>query len=87
MSRRLSAGEVVVACDTFHVMMHLESGKFDESSVSKPVAEVGAHFLPAVAFLQENTDFIDDKDSEIYGARLWLVPNRHGVMYLLKRDK
>ena len=85
MSRRVTAGEIIVACDVFNVMLHNKSGQLIEESLTKRVAEQAPHFLPAIEALQTQTDFIDETNSDIYGARLWFVPDKHGIMYLLKR--
>ena len=59
-------------------------------------ASDGAASAPAPRFLSLGTapqgdvmrlEFIDDTDSEIYGARLWLIPNKHGLMYLLRQKR
>ncbi len=85
MVRRMTAAEVLVACDIFHIMMHAKSGQIVEETISKPVAEQTPHFVPAIQALQTQLEFIDETNSEIYGARIWLVPNKHGLMYLLRR--
>jgi len=53
--------------------------------MTKKVESGAAHFLPAIDVLQTQTDYIDEANADIYGARLWFIPNVHGVMYLLKR--
>jgi serine/threonine protein kinase len=85
MDRRTTAEEVVVACDIFHIMMHSKNGTLAEDSVGKKVADQAEHFLPAIEHLQTETDFIDETDSDIFGARIWLNPGQLGLMYLLKR--
>ena len=85
MNRRTSAGEIIVACDIFHTMMHQKDGQTVEESLTRKVKEVADHFLPAIDALQTQTDFIDERNADIYGARLWFIPNEHGIMYLLKR--
>ncbi len=84
LGKRLSASEVVVACDVFQVMGHKSSGELNHESLSKSIKDVAPHFIPAIDHLQNNTDFAD-VDSDIYGARLWFIPNEHGIMYLMKR--
>ena len=85
MARQTTASEIVIACDTFNTMMHKQENQIVPDSMSKKVETVAAHFLPAINTLQTETDFIDKADADIYGARLWFIPNVHGVMYLLKR--
>lgn len=85
MSRRMNAAEIIVACDVFHTMMHTRSGQISEGTLTRPVAEVAPHFSEATKHLQKNLDYIDTTNSDIYGARLWFIPNQHGIMYLLKR--
>jgi len=85
MNRRMSASEIIIACDVFHNMMHSVGGQISEETVSKPVAETSPYFLPAIETLQSESEFIDTTNSDVYGARLWLIPNKHGLMYLLKR--
>ncbi len=85
LSRRHSATEIVVACDIFHVMGHKVDGQINIETRSKAVAEVVPWFSPAVDHLQTNLDYLDGSTSQIYGARLWFIPDQHGIMYLLKR--
>ena len=86
LSRRYTAGEVMVACDVFHVMIHSRNGQIIEDSYSQKVADVSPQFGKAIEKLQSNLDYVD-ADNDICGARLWFVPDRHGIMYLLKRDR
>ena len=66
-------------------MMHKRENQIVMDSMTQKVETVAAHFLPAIDTLQTQTDYIDKADADIYGARLWFIPNVHGVMYLLKR--
>lgn len=84
LERRLSATEVLVACDRHATMMHWKRGQIIDESHGQAVAEIAPHFDPAVEKLQTHLEYLDESDSEIYGARLWLTPNRHGLMYLLR---
>ncbi len=86
MDRRVTAGEIIVACDIFQIMLHHQSGQLLEVSQTKPVAELAPHFQSAVDALQTQTDFIDETNADIFGARLWFTPGEHGLMYLLKRQ-
>lgn len=85
LSRRTASAEIVVACDIFHIMMHTKSGQVSEETLTKKVADETPYFSPAVEALQSTTDFIDETDNNVYGARLWFIPNQHGLMYLLRR--
>ena len=86
LGRHFSAGEVMVACDVFHVMIHSRGGQIVEDSYSKRVVEIAPDFSDAIENLQTNVDYLD-ADNDICGVRLWFVPDRHGIMYLLKRDR
>lgn len=83
MERRSSACEVVVACDTHHILMHSRDNLMVEASVRRPINENLPFFRSAVETLQTEDEYIDDCDRAVYGARLWLIPNKHGLMYLL----
>lgn len=85
MSRRSNAAEIVVACDIFHTMMHSRAGQIVEENKSRPISESAPHFQHAVDVLQTQSEFMDEANADIYGARLWFISDRHGVMYLLKR--
>jgi len=84
LNRRHNAGEIIVACDTFDVMSHKRKGQMVAESRSSVVDEVSPWFTPVVDHLQSHLDFIDESDSEIYGARIWFDPNKSGLMFLLK---
>lgn len=86
LARRFSAGEVMVACDVFHVMLHSRGGQIIEESKTRPVVDVSPQFTKAIDNLQSTTDYVD-ADNDICGARMWFVPDSHGIMYLLKRDR
>ena len=85
MDRRMGAAEIIVACDIFHVMMHAKGGRIMDENLAQPVADVAPDFMPAIEALQTNAEYIDETNADIYGARLWLIPHEHGVMYLLRR--
>ena len=85
LGRGLSAGEVVVTCDIFNTITHVVDGRLVEDTQSKLVDSHSPHFMPAIKHLQDNMDYAD-VDQGIYGARLWFIPNKHGIMYLLKRS-
>jgi hypothetical protein len=87
MNRRFVAADIVVACDTFHVMMHNNTahGMIDET-VAQPIAKVLPKFNRAVEGLQSSMEYIDETDRQIYGARLWLIPRSHGIMFLLSQN-
>ena len=85
MSRRHSAKEIVVACDTYNVMSRKVSDQVVAESRGKPVAEQIPEFVPAVECLRTELDFIDEEASEIYGARIWFDPGKSGLMFLLRQ--
>ena len=78
------ASEIMAACDTHHVMMQQVDGKVHHGTCKTPVVEVAPHFAEAVNALQTQDEYIDETDHEVYGARLWLIPQQHGLMYLLR---
>ena len=84
LSRRYTSSEIVVACDRFGVMSHEHKGQLVPESRSSSVAEVAPWFNPAVEHLQDNLDYVDESNSEIYGARIWFELNESGLMFLLK---
>lgn len=87
MERRMTAADVVVACDTFHVMMHNNTAKgWLEENVGRPVESILPKFNEAVDSLKMSQEYIDENDRLIYGARLWLVPRKHGLMFLLSQN-
>jgi serine/threonine protein kinase len=85
LGRRISAAEVVVACDTMNVMMHARNGQIVDENRARPLAEVATEFVPAIEALQNGAEYIDEVNADIYGARLWFIPQEHGLMYLLRR--
>ncbi len=86
LNRRFVAADIAIACDTFHVMMHNRTSQgLIEETVSQPIAKVLPKFNGAVAGLQNSMEFIDETDRQIYGARLWLIPKTHGIMFLLSQ--
>ena len=87
MSKHTGASEIVVACDIHHVMIRSQLGRINEDSISKSLADEMPYFSRAVESLQEHLEFIDETDAEIYGARIWLVPNEQGLMYLLRDSR
>lgn len=86
MSRRFTAGDIVMACDTYHVMKHNNSSEgVVEETIAEPISKALPKFNQAVEALQKKSEFIDETDRQIYGARLWLIPKRHGLMFLLSQ--
>jgi len=61
-------------------------GQILQESYGGKVADVAPQFAAAFASLQSNSDFVDS-DRDICGVRFWFVPERHGIMYLLQRDR
>ena len=85
-NRRMTAADIVVSCDTFHVMMHNNTSTgWQEDSVGRPVEQILPKFNDAVKSLSHKMEYIDETNREIYGARLWLVPKQHGLMFLLSQ--
>lgn len=86
LNRRFTAQDVVVACDTFQIIMHSndKQGVIDRHR-SKPLLEVLPQFQAAQRHLQTQMEFIDETDRLVYGVRLWLVPQKHGLMFLLSQ--
>ncbi len=84
LERRLSASEVIIACDQHATMMHWRQGRIIDESKGQSIADIAPHFETAVEQLQTQLEYLDESDSEIHGARLWFTPNRHGLMYLLR---
>lgn len=86
LNRRFTAKDVVVACDTFQIIMHSnEKVGIVEESYSKPLLEVLPQFEQAKDQLQSKMEYIDQTDRLVYGARLWLIPKQHGIMFLLSQ--
>jgi serine/threonine protein kinase len=84
--RRFTASDVIIGCDTFHVLLHANSEKgIVEDHTGVPLKEGCPKFETAIETLQTKLEYIDDQDREIYGARLWLVPNEHGIMFMLSQ--
>jgi serine/threonine protein kinase len=86
MNRRFTAADIVVACDTYHVMKHNNTSEgIIEETIAQPIADVLPKFNQAVEVLQKKSEYIDETDRQIYGARLWLIPRSHGIMFLLSQ--
>ncbi len=86
MNRRFTAADIVVACDTFHVMKHNNTSEgLIEETIAEPIAKVLPKFNAAVEALQKKSEYIDETDRQIYGARLWLIQKQHGLMFLLSQ--
>lgn len=84
--RRFTASDVIVACDTFHVLLHSNREKgIVEEHTGKPLKEGCPKLAQPIETLQTKLEYIDDNCREIYGVRLWLVPNEHGIMFLLSQ--
>ena len=85
LSRRHTAGEIIVACDTFNIMSHKLGGQLNAETRGQTIASKAPVFNSAVEHLQSNLDFVDEAKSEIYGARIWFDPDKNGLMFLLRR--
>jgi serine/threonine protein kinase len=84
LSRRMTAKDVVVACDTYQIMVHSndEQGIVD-NHVGAALSETLPQFEQARETLQSDLEFIDETDQLVYGSRLWLINKKHGMMFLL----
>ncbi|MEL7498705.1 MAG: serine/threonine-protein kinase [Planctomycetota bacterium] len=86
LNRRFTAKNVVIACDTFQVIAHSndQEGIISEN-FGRPLMELLPQFGRAKEELQSKSEYIDEMDRLVYGARLWLVPKKHGIMFLLSQ--
>lgn len=84
MTRRRDVHEIVVACDTHQVMMRNVENTMVNDQLGEPVADVSPHFVESVEALQTQLEYLDENNHNVYGARLWLINNVHGLMYLLR---
>lgn len=82
-ARPLSATDVAATCDVFGIMMRKQKGQI-ESGGAHRITETAPHFQAAAEALQNELEFIDETNGDIYGARIWFIPDVHGMMYLLK---
>jgi len=83
LGRRQFGGKITVACDTLNIMSQKISGQLNEDSRGESITETVPSFQPVIEHLQTNLEFIDDANSEVYGARIWFDPNTNGLMFLL----
>ncbi|MDB4614101.1 serine/threonine protein kinase, partial [bacterium] len=84
LGRTRVAAEIVAACNAAKVLVHVNDGRTVADSGGKAVAGVASHFDEAAIWLQDHSEFIDESDMAIYGARLWLAEQGEGLMYLLR---
>lgn len=86
LNRRFTAKDVAIACDTFQIIIHSnEQEGVSIDSFGKPLLDVLPQFAEAKEALQTSAEYIDETDRLVYGARLWLVPKKHGIMFLLSQ--
>ena len=85
LSRRSTATEIIVACDIFGILMHSKDGQIIEGTTAHDVVEESPLFESAVQTLKSRLEFIDDTNMDIYGVRLWFIPNKLGIKYLLRQ--
>ena len=85
LGRRHTAGEVIVASDTYNVMAHKVDGHLNEETRGQTVTETTPAFASVIEHLQTNLDFDDDSKAEFFGARIWFDQGKNGLMFLLKR--
>ena len=87
--RRIAADEIIIACDTFHIMAQYKDRHTEEKNLGQKVAERAPYFVNAMESLQDELEFIDETDAEVYGSRLWFHrrhDRKHGIVYLLRRE-
>ncbi|MDA7885096.1 hypothetical protein N9B23_01840, partial [bacterium] len=84
LNRRFVATDIIVACDTYQTILHSngQDGIVDES-VGKTLQPTRPELTEAITHLQEKMEYIDTTNQQVYGARLWLNANPHGIMFLL----
>ncbi|MDA7910121.1 serine/threonine protein kinase [bacterium] len=84
LNRRFIATDIIVACDTYQTILHSngQDGIVDES-VGKTLQPTRPELTEAITHLQEKMEYIDTTNQQVYGARLWLNANPHGIMFLL----
>ena len=83
-SRQLQSSEVVAFSDTSQILMRTNAGQLNEDSINKPVAKELPHFQEVALQLQNNWEYIDESDANVYGVRVSFT-HQHGLTYLLKR--
>ena len=84
LGRRHTAREIIVASDRFNIISQKVDGQLCEDNRGQNTAHTAPAFTAAIEHLQNNLDFNDDSNSEIYGARIWFDPGKNGLMFLLK---
>lgn len=86
LDRGSKADEVMVACTTSSsVVLQYKAGRIIDTKTITRVSETSPHFEAAIAALQADDDFIDEQNSDVFGAALWFVPHERGISYLLRR--
>ena len=84
LNRRFVATDILVACDTYQTIHHTNAHHgIVAESVGQPIQTTRPEFSEAIEQLQEKMEYIDKTNQQIYGARLWLNANPHGIMFLL----
>ena len=86
MSGRLTSGEIVVACDIMQIMMRYRGGRIEDDAIGKRVTDKAPYFSEAIENLQSELEYIDERTADVYGARLWFVPKKYGLTYLLRQS-
>ncbi len=85
MTRQTTASELLIVCDEFKTLMHRHGNQIVTASLNQHLETVASYFLPAADQLQTKTDYIDEANADVYGARLCFTPGKIGLIYLLKR--
>ena len=87
LNRRFVSTDIIVACDTYQTILHSNgSDGIVEESAGKPLQATRPDLSKAIAHLQEKLEYIDKTNQQVYGARLWLNANPHGIMFLLSHE-
>jgi serine/threonine protein kinase len=83
--RSFKASEVVVAGGGA-VLIHRRSGRLVEETQNMPTQDVIPHFRQTVDSLANQSESLDEQDSEVYGVRLPFGVN-DGIQILLRRGR
>jgi hypothetical protein len=84
LNRRFVATDILVACDTYQTIHHTNAHHgIVAESVGQLIQTTRPEFSEAIEQLQEKMEYLDKTNQQIYGARLWLNANPHGIMFLL----
>lgn len=86
LNRRFSAKNVVVACDTYQIIVHSnDQDGIVEENAGCALLDTLPQYEDARNALQNKLEYIDETDRNIYGNRLWLFKQKHGLMFMLNQ--